>query len=65
MMCFYPFRNLLAREHRRIRGEYEDRLRELERERQTVEEDKAQVSTCRSWPRATASACGRSGQFRY
>ncbi|KAK9829931.1 hypothetical protein WJX72_008705 [[Myrmecia] bisecta] len=37
------FRTLLAREHRRIRGEYEERLRELERERQGVEEDKAQV----------------------
>lgn len=36
-------RNLLAREQRRIRSEYEERLRELERERQTVEEDKAQV----------------------
>eukprot|EP00884_Botryococcus_braunii_P022705 jgi/Botrbrau1/9118/Bobra.0305s0022.1 len=37
------FRNLLAREQQRIRSEYEERLRELERERQTVEEDKAQV----------------------
>jgi hypothetical protein len=36
-------RNLLAREQQRIRSEYEERLRELERERQTVEEDKAQV----------------------
>jgi hypothetical protein len=30
-------------EHRRIRGEYEARLRELEAERQMVEEDLAQV----------------------
>ncbi|GMH40298.1 hypothetical protein BSKO_08202 [Bryopsis sp. KO-2023] len=37
------FRTLLAREHRRIRGEYEARLKELEKERQTVEADKAQV----------------------
>lgn len=37
------FRTLLAKEHRRIRGEYEARLRELEAERQMVEEDLAQV----------------------
>ena len=36
-------RTLLAREHQRVRGEYEERLRELERERQGAEEDKAQV----------------------
>ena len=41
-------RTLLAREHQRVRGEYEDRLRELERERQGAEEDKAQVLTCLS-----------------
>jgi hypothetical protein len=32
-----------VQEHRRIRGEYEARLRELEAERQMVEEDLAQV----------------------
>lgn len=37
------FRTLLAREHKRIRGEYEARLRELEAERHMVEEDLAQV----------------------
>jgi hypothetical protein len=34
---------LRLQEHRRIRGEYEARLRELEAERQMVEEDLAQV----------------------
>ncbi|CAL5221751.1 g4003 [Coccomyxa viridis] len=37
------FRTLLAREQRRMRGEYEIRLRELERERIHAEQDKAQV----------------------
>eukprot|EP00877_Chromochloris_zofingiensis_P011298 jgi/Chrzof1/6421/Cz18g10030.t1 len=37
------FRTLLAKEHKRIRSEYESRLRELEAERQMVEEDLAQV----------------------
>lgn len=37
------FRSLLKKEQRRIRGEYEERLRELEKERQNVEQDKAQV----------------------
>ncbi|KIZ07666.1 Osmotic avoidance abnormal protein 3 [Monoraphidium neglectum] len=37
------FRTLLAKEHKRIRGEYESRLRELEAERQLFEEDLAQV----------------------
>ncbi|MEW5305833.1 MAG: hypothetical protein WDW36_008349 [Sanguina aurantia] len=37
------FRALLAREHKRIRGEYEARLRELESEREGVQEDRAQV----------------------
>lgn len=36
-------RTLLAREQRRMRGEYEIRLRELERERIHAEQDKAQV----------------------
>lgn len=36
-----------AQEHKRIRGEYESRLRELEAERQLFEEDLAQV--IRSW----------------
>lgn len=36
-------RALLAKEHTKIRGEYEARLRELEAERQMVEEDLAQV----------------------
>ena len=40
-------RTLLAREQRRMRGEYEIRLRELERERIHAEQDKAQV-TCTS-----------------
>lgn len=34
---------LLLQEHKRIRGEYEARLRELEAERHMVEEDLAQV----------------------
>lgn len=33
-------------EHKRIRGEYEARLRELEAERHMVEEDLAQVDRC-------------------
>ena len=37
------FRSLLKKEQRRIRSEYEERLRELEKERQHVEQDKAQV----------------------
>ncbi|GAQ78682.1 Kinesin-like protein [Klebsormidium nitens] len=37
------FRSLLQQEHKRIRTEYEQRLAELEKERHTVEEDKAQV----------------------
>ena len=34
---------MLAKEQARIRQQYEDRLRELESERQSVQEDKAQV----------------------
>ncbi|GAB4823415.1 hypothetical protein N2152v2_010461 [Parachlorella kessleri] len=37
------FRTLLAKEQARIRQQYEDRLREIEKERQSVEEDRAQV----------------------
>lgn len=37
------FRSLLAKEHRRLRGEYEGKLRELERELQNAEQDKSQV----------------------
>ncbi|EFN55673.1 hypothetical protein CHLNCDRAFT_133904 [Chlorella variabilis] len=37
------FRTLLAKEQARIRGQYEERLRELESERQSVQEDKAQA----------------------
>ncbi|KAG1674732.1 hypothetical protein FOA52_013567 [Chlamydomonas sp. UWO 241] len=37
------FRAILAREHRRIRDEYETRLRDLEQERQAVDEDRQQV----------------------
>eukprot|EP00899_Mesostigma_viride_P011379 jgi/Mesvir1/20241/Mv13477-RA.3 len=37
------FRTLLQEEHRKIRREYDHRLQELEKERHTVEEDKAQV----------------------
>ena len=36
-------RTLLAKEHKRIRGEYEDRLRELEAERETTAEDRLQA----------------------
>ncbi len=44
-------RTLLAREQRRMRGEYEIRLKELERERLHAEQDKAQVSSsCRHLP---------------
>ena len=42
-----PLRTLLAREQRRMRGEYEIRLKELERERLHAEQDKAQVSGSR------------------
>ena len=42
-MCL--IRTLLAREQARMRGEYEERLRELERERVTAEADKAQART--------------------
>ena len=38
-------RTLLARAQRRMRGEYEIRLKELERERLHAEQDKAQVSS--------------------
>jgi len=34
---------MLAREQRRIRSEYEERLKDLERERTAVEDDRAQV----------------------
>ncbi|PSC74516.1 Kinesin-II 95 kDa subunit [Micractinium conductrix] len=37
------FRTMLAKEQARIRQQYEDRLRELESERQSVQEDKAQA----------------------
>ena len=40
-------RTLLAREQARMRGEYEERLRELERERVTAEADKAQARSAR------------------
>lgn len=36
-------RTLLAQEQARIRQQYEERLRDLESERQSVQEDKAQV----------------------
>ncbi len=36
-------RTLLAKEQARIRQQYEERLREIEKERQSVEEDRAQV----------------------
>ena len=36
-------RTLLAKEHKRIRGEYETRLRELEAERETTAEEKLQA----------------------
>lgn len=44
MCCL--IRTLLAREQRRMRDQYEERLRELERERLTAEQDKAQVRQC-------------------
>ncbi|KAL4436916.1 hypothetical protein ABPG75_004055 [Micractinium tetrahymenae] len=37
------FRTLLAKEQARIRQQYEERLRELENERESMQEDKAQV----------------------
>ena len=37
------FRNALQQEYQRVHRAYEDRLAELERERHTIEEDKAQV----------------------
>lgn len=42
-VCACAKRTLLAREQRRMRDQYEERLRELERERLTAEQDKAQV----------------------
>ena len=40
-------RTLLAREHKRIRAEYEERVKQLEQERQGVEEERVQViSAC-------------------
>ena len=43
-VCARSFRRtLLAKEQRRIRSEYEERLRDLERERHGVEEDRAQA----------------------
>lgn len=38
-------RTLLAKEQARIRQQYEERLRDLENERQSVQEDKAQVGS--------------------
>lgn len=40
----WPGRTLLAREHKRIRAEYEERVKQLEQERQGVEEERVQVS---------------------
>jgi len=37
-------RTLLAREHKRIRAEYEERVKQLEQERQGVEEERVQVA---------------------
>lgn len=44
MVC----RTLLAREHKRIRAEYEERVKQLEQERQGVEEERVQVSMPRT-----------------
>ena len=45
-MLWYGFgRTLLAREHKRIRAEYEERVKQLEQERQGVEEERVQVRT--------------------
>lgn len=38
-------RTLLAREQGRIRAEYEERVRQLEQERQGVEEERVQVAS--------------------
>ena len=38
-------RTLLAREHKRIRAEYEERVKQLEQERQGVEEERVQVQS--------------------
>ena len=48
-LCLLPLclcRTLVAQEQARIRQQYEERLRELESERQSVQEDKAQVGGC-------------------
>jgi kinesin family protein 3/17 len=37
------FRNALEEKHKMIRMEYEDKLQEIEKERQLIEEDKAQI----------------------
>jgi hypothetical protein len=42
-------RTLVAQEQARIRQQYEERLRELESERQSVQEDKAQVGAVGGW----------------
>lgn len=42
------FRSLLAKEQARIRQQYEERLQDLESERQNVQEDKAQVERYKS-----------------
>ena len=49
-------RTLLAKEQRRIRSEYEQRLQELERERHGVEEDRQQVRQ----GAGASGACGAS-----
>ena len=45
-------RTLLAREQGRIRAEYEERVRQLEQERQGVEEERVQVE-----PQAMLASC--------
>lgn len=49
------FRAILAREHRRIRDEYETRLRDLEMERHAVEEDRQQVRA--GWVGVVSAFC--------
>lgn len=56
---------MLAQEQARIRQQYEERLRELESERQSVQEDKAQVGGRLGWvvSEDTCACGGRAVQW--
>ena len=50
-------RTLLSREHKRIRAEYEERVKQLEQERQGVEEERVQVSLHAAIEHVSGAAC--------